>query len=725
MKRWIMVSNRLPLSHDPITGETRLSSGGLVSALTGIRNNINKLWIGLDPKSEQLLSGKEGEIEYQGVAVNEDLYHLYYNGLSNDVLWPLFHYEGGMVHFNREEWQAYRDVNQLLANSIDSLIQDDQETVWVHDFHLFLLPAMLRKLRPNIRIGFFLHIPFPSSEIFRQLPVRDEILTGILGADLIGFHDYSYLRHFCNTIYSLLGINSDMVSADYQNRRISLGAFPVSIDTASFQEAAKQPIVERLRRKYKKNYQVILGVDRLDYIKGLPLKLKAFRELLSANPHLVGKVQLIQIAIPTRQDVTVYQKLKEEVERLVGEINGKFGSADYVPIVYIYNTVPFDELLSLYRLADCLLVTSRRDGMNLVALEFIAAQSPATPGVVVISEFAGASATLSHALKINPWDIEQTAEILNTALSLTIHQRRNQHKPMIKYLESYDATNWAASFMTALYKTREFKSLEKLIRLDAQHLPKNLQTISKHPKLIVTDYDGTLVPFASRPEDATLPKSVADQLRKFIDAGHHILVVSGRSASFLDQQFSNLNVSLAAEHGAVVKLKRSSASKWRSLVTTQIQRWYPTAWQMMKDYSSRVPESHVERKKYAIVWHFRESPATFASYMALKLAEELAAGLANQPVEILAGNHIVEARAIEANKGMFLRWFLKEHPQFESNDDFPSCIVAGDDRTDEDLFKAVDQERCLTIKIGPGISNARYRVDTPDQYLEIMNSLLL
>ncbi len=725
MKRWLMISNRLPVSKDPSTGEIKLSSGGLVSALGGIRNGIPKLWIGLEPRengdlSSPALTGKEGEITYRGVPVDAHLYDRYYNGISNDVLWPLCHYEGGLVHFNGEDWQAYVRINQILADAIAAEARDD-ESVWIHDFHLFLLPAMLRKLKPSLHIGFFLHIPFPSSEIFRQLPVREEILEGIMGADLIGFHDYSYLRHFCNALHAVLGIGSDMLSAEYEGRRVTLGAFPVSIDTKSFQTMSRSPEVEKILRRYRHSFRglkLILGVDRLDYIKGLRLKLHSFREMLSRNPELVGQVQLLQIAVPTRQDVPVYIELKEEVERLVGEINGSFGRADYAPVLYIYNSIPFDELLALYRLADCLLVSSRRDGMNLVALEFIAAQSPTRPGVVVLSEFAGASATLSHALTINPWDVEKTADVLKKALTLTDAERRDMHQPMLKYLMNYSATDWAASFMKSLEKTRTLPIPERLIRLRSAELDETIREEARNVRLIVCDYDGTLVPIQPRPEDAYLRDDDREFIQSLVDAGYELLIISGRSASFLEEQFGTLPVTLAAEHGATMRPKHSR--KWKQLVTTQIQRWYPVAETLMQDYTNRVPGSVVEKKKYAIVWHYRQSPTSFAAYMALKLGEELSYGLANQPVEILPGNRIVEARAVEANKGMFLRRYLKENPDFHNQ-----LLVAGDDRTDEDLFRAVETEQAITIKVGPGASSARYRIDSPAGLRQVLTELLL
>ena len=721
-----MISNRLPVSKDPFTGETKLSSGGLVSALGGIHNDITKLWIGLEPQHftdgqpASTLSERHGEIEFRGVAVDHDQYDLYYNGISNDMLWPLFHYEGSLVHFSREAWAAYVHVNQLLADTVAEEALDD-ETVWIHDFHLFLVPHMLRRRRPSVRIGFFLHIPFPSSEVFRQLPMREEILYGILGADLIGFHDYSYIRHFGNALHAVLGIDSDLLSLNFDGRRITLGAFPVSIDTQSFVEKAKSLPVSKILRRYKRTFrdvQVILGVDRLDYVKGLLLKLRSFRELLHSNPELVGKVQLIQIAIPTRQDVADYAKLKNDLEQLVGEINGQFGRADYNPIFYIYNTVDFDELLALYRLADCLLVSSRRDGMNLVALEYIASQSTSHPGIVVLSEFTGASATLSHALKINPWDVEKSADVLKKALSLDYKKRREMHQPMLRYLMNYNATDWATSFMKALEQTRSLPVFEKLIRLTPDNIEDEFLNRLRNTKLFVFDYDGTLVPLREQPADAYLRDHERQLITALLHNGYQIIIVSGRPASFLEQQFANLPVTLVAEHGAMIR--NINTTKWKTLITNQVQRWYPIAETLMKHYTIRVPGSIVEKKKHSIAWHYRQSPESFASYMSLKLAEELASGLSNLPVEILNGNKIVEARSMQANKGAFLRKYLADYPQNKQN-----LVVAGDDRTDEDMFQAlIESDDVITIKVGQGPSVARYLCQSPEHLNLILQNLI-
>ncbi|RYX98311.1 trehalose-6-phosphate synthase, partial [bacterium] len=431
-------SNRLPFTKDKKTGEFIPTSGGLVSALSGIETNEKTIWAGIAPdgmsESEWALLPEQIQESYSPVFVPPDLYDRYYNGIANDVLWPLFHYEGSLIQFSWKDWQSYCEVNIMVASAIADAAKEN-DSVWIHDFHLFLVPKYLRNLRPDLKIGFFLHIPFPSSEVFRQLPSRKEILEGILSADLVGFHDYSYLRHFCDAADTLLHNNSNMLFIDYNGKKVNLGVFPISIDTEKFIAASDSSEVAEIYQKYsqeiKDNY-LILSVDRLDYIKGVLIRLKAFRDLLVANKELRGKVTLLQIAIPTRQNVTQYMNLKSQMEQMIGEINGEFGKPDYVPVRYIYSSVSFNELVALYRLADALLVTSRRDGMNLVSLEYIASQPESDPGMVILSEFTGASSILSHAIPINPWDIEGTSNAIKYTINMTQEERINRNSPMLK-----------------------------------------------------------------------------------------------------------------------------------------------------------------------------------------------------------------------------------------------------------------------------------------------------
>lgn len=724
--RWIIVSNRLPFSRFE-QGELKPSSGGLVTALKGVHTQSEMCWVGvapdgMTPEDWQQLPAEQTQ-NYVPIFPETEAYERYYNGIANDVFWPLFHYEGGRIKFDPDNWDAYQQLNFQFCEAIVKMAQPG-DFIWVHDFHLFLLPQYLREQGLQGRIGFFLHIPFPSSELFKQLPVRKALLKGMLGADLIGFHDYAYLRHFCNSLQEILALDSNMLSLRWQDRQIRLGVFPVSIDVPHFMQTAAGQATEACLQHFAKDKRyphLILGVDRLDYSKGLQLKLQIFKSLLEMHPELQGQVSLLQIAIPTRQDVEEYQKLRAEFERMVGEINGAFSQPNYVPIQYMYSSVSFEELLALYRLADVMLVTSRRDGMNLVALEYVVSQQLKQSGVLVLSEFTGAASMLSSALMINPWDICASAETVHEALMMTPTERQQRIQIMQDFLKGYTASDWAQSFMEELAEdgSDHVRSLRQIeIRVDEPSFMEGFLKQINGSLLLFLDYDGTLVPIEAEPSLATLPPETYALLEELTRHPQlEVVVISGRDAQFMSQQFKGLPISLAAEHGA--KLFDHHRGDWISLIWTAIDGWYPSAERIMLDYAKRVPRSMVEYKEYSIAWHYRLSPVKFARYQARKLKEELEIGLSNLPVSILAGSKVIEARAVEAHKGYFIRNYLEsyfsEHPH-------PSIMAIGDDVTDEDMMLAVP-ESSLTIKVGPAQTHARYRLPMQADVLQLLQML--
>lgn len=724
--RWIIVSNRLPFGLTE-SGELRPSSGGLVTALSGVHTSAPMIWVGIAPPGmtpeawfEQPASVRDA---YEPVFVSDSLYDKYYNGIANDVFWPLFHYEGARIKFDPANWEAFKQVNHILADAIAE-IAEPGDHVWIHDFHLILLPQYLRQRKLDIEIGFFLHVPFPSSELFRQLPVRVEILEGLLGADLIGFHDYAYLRHFCNSLLTIMDIESNMLNLHWQGRELRLGVFPVSIDVAHFIETAASAKTQAQLERYReaKNYpSLILGVDRLDYTKGLLLKLGIFKALLESHPELIGQVSLLQLAIPTRQDVEEYQKLRAEFERMVGEINGAYSRPNYTPIQYMYSSVAFEELLALYRLADVMLITSTRDGMNLVALEYIVSQNMEHPGMVVLSEFTGAASMLSSALIINPWDSRGAARQVHAALQMPVAERRGRMLAMQSFLKGYSASDWAQAFMDELeevFTASPAKAAQlEIVTTDAAALNAFVAEIPR-PTLLFLDYDGTLVPLEAEPHLAVLKPGTRQLLERLCRRQDlEIVVLSGRDAAFLSQQFEGLPITLAAEHGA--KLYESHRREWVSLIWTSIDAWYPSAEKIMQDYQRRVPNSLVERKEFSIAWHYRRSPVKFARYQANKLKAELETGLSNLPVSVLSGDKVIEARAVEANKGYFIRNFLESrHSERLSG----GILGIGDDVTDEDMMQALP-EGSLTIKVGSARSWARFRLPKQVDVIRLLEAL--
>lgn len=722
----IFVSNRLPFNVDSKTGEIQRGSGGLVSALMGVSLDEPFSWVGFETsvKNANILLKKAPliapNLQCRPVLLEKDLYEKYYDGFSNDTIWPLFHYEGHLVNFQRENWNAYVEANRRMADEI-AKIASPNDTVWIHDFHFLMLPKFLREKCPQVKIGFFLHIPFPSAEVFRQLPVRHEIMESLAQCDLIGFHEHSYLRQFIVALKLIAGVESSFFKADVGDHTLRMGVYPISIDSESFMQKARSDEVATLTNQYHALSQVpfvILGVDRLDYTKGLELKLRGFQRALKKYPELVGKISFLQVAVPTRQKVPYYAKIKRDIDQLVGSINGEFAKPHYTPVNYIFNSVQETQLLSLYRSANVALVTSKRDGMNLVAMEYIMAQDIETPGVLILSEFAGAASFLADALIINPWDVDEIADAIYRAFTMPVEERAERLGNMQTIMARYSATKWAQGFLNDLDEA------EKDRKLAVSYLPTQraawpegfVRKLEAQPKIrLVLDYDGTLVPLNRKPERAILMANMQEMLRQ-LQHRMDVYIISGRSRRFLENQLGNLDkVYLVAEHGAFVKAPNG---EWQSRVSSDVQFWYPQVEKVMKDYAERVPLSAVELKETSLVWHYRESPTDFAEFQAKKLDEELQTALANAPVVVMAGSKIVEAKAIECNKGNFLRSIMLEP------EDASFYICLGDDRTDEDMFRVVG-DRGIAIKIGLGATTAQYRLHSQAEVLKFFNQLEL
>lgn len=720
-RRWIIVSNRLPYQYDAETHSLKLSSGGLVTAITGIHTAAEKIWVGAVLEDElphwQNVDPPQSatELAYDMVTVSATDYDHYYNGFCNDVLWPLFHYQSERVQFRHDDWDAYQRVNLAFAEKLNEIATPD-DLIWIHDFQLSLVPQYLKQLNPELTVGWFLHIPFPSSELYLELPVRNELLNGILASDLVGFHDYAYVKHFCSTVQRILGIETSLFAINYRHHQTAIGVFPVSIDFNQFNKAAQRPEVIKLAEKYRIADFTFLGVDRLDYSKGIDLKIRAYYNLLLEHPELHEKVALIQVAIPTRQDVDEYVKLRLDIEQLVSEVNGKFATPSWSPIHYLFHPVTFEELISLYRAADCLVVTSKRDGMNLVSLEYVAAQQLEDPGMVLISEFTGAKSLLSQAVAINPRDVEGTAKKMFAVINMSRESRQHACQMMMDYLRNYTATDWGKAFIAKLteIKTRD-KQEEVLLIEDSQSFIKNYITKHKANKyLLFLDYDGTLVPICNNPEDAVLAPKTRDLLQRLTQLPFlEVVIISGRDQYFLAQQLEGLDVYMAAEHGALFYDKQS----WNNLALSDSNEWYQNTLHMMRDYTKLVPGSFVEQKNFCLSWHYRKAPSEFAEQHALKLNGELENGLSQFPARLIHGKKVIEVCATEANKGVFVHWFLEN---FAATD---YGFAIGDDRTDEDVFAELKSTHFETIRVGLGPTFAKSRLATQKLVMKFLMAL--
>ncbi|DAA76524.1 alpha,alpha-trehalose-phosphate synthase [Trichophyton mentagrophytes] len=462
--RLLLVSNRLPITISRSSQgkyESSMSSGGLVSGLSGLSKTTKFQWYGWPglevPFDEVDIFKKKLKEDYNAVPVfiDNDLADRHYNGFSNSILWPLFHYHPGDITFDESAWEAYQEANRLFAQAIARDVKDG-DLVWVHDYHLMLLPSMLREeigdSKKDVKIGFFLHTPFPSSEIYRILPVRNELLLGVLHCDLIGFHTYDYARHFLSSCSRILGLPTTPNGVEFLGKIVTVGAFPIGIDPEKFTEGLKREKVQKriaaLQQKFQ-GVKLMVGVDRLDYIKGVPQKLHAFEVFLTDHPEWIGKVVLVQVAVPSRQDVEEYQNLRAVVNELVGRINGRFGTVEFMPIHFLHKSVNFDELIALYAVSDVCIVSSTRDGMNLVSYEYIATQRDRN-GVLILSEFAGAAQSLNGSLIINPWNTEELAAAYKEAVTMSPEKRKLNYTKLERYINKYTSAFWGHSFVSEL-----------------------------------------------------------------------------------------------------------------------------------------------------------------------------------------------------------------------------------------------------------------------------------
>ena len=719
----IIVSNRLPIHLEKRESDwmSSPSSGGLVSALDPLKQEMKFLWIGWAgaavPENEQpsVREMFNRSSAYQPVFLSNEEVEKFYNGFSNSVLWPLFHYFPERVDFSLPFWDEYKKGNEKFAAVVLDACKDDT-LVWVHDYHLLLLPKLLREARPKLRIGFFLHIPFPSSELYRLLPVRRELLEGVLGSDLIGFQTHDYARYFAVTCSRILGLEIHPTELRYGDRKILYGTYPIGIDPKIFGKEIDRKRESPLRTELNERYssvKLVLGVDRSDYSKGLPHKLRGFERFLELHPEWKGKVVLLQVAVPSRTDVREYQRQKDELDQLVGRINGRFGAPGYTPIQYFVRDFSFEELCALYERADVLLVTSIRDGMNLVCLEYSVCQRK-RHGVLVLSEFAGAARSLSGALLINPWETQGVANAIHQALAMEEPERAKRAAENYQYAKTFSANGWATRFLGDL-RTKVISIISETEDLRAHFLNLKIDYVRAAKRFILLDYDGTLVPFAMDPKDAKPPKELLAILGRLSGNPKNLVyVISGRTTEDLDKWFGQSQTGLAAEHGMF--LRKMGSGEWKTL-TSLVTEWKEQVAKILKDHADRIPGSFVEEKKTGLAWHYRAVNEKFGEWQALELKIHLEETLTNLPVTVMQANKVVEVRPVGINKGLLIRHI------WEEVDTTSSFVLAmGDDQSDEEMFEALPPTT-WTCRVGVAPTRARFNLRRSDEVLEILNEL--
>ncbi|MFV0592162.1 MAG: bifunctional alpha,alpha-trehalose-phosphate synthase (UDP-forming)/trehalose-phosphatase [Draconibacterium sp.] len=728
MTRLIIASNRLPVKIDKDNDKMQItpSAGGLATGLKSYHKGNNSVWIGWpgiipqsDKEAAEVMSLLEQE-QCLPVFLDEELITNYYDGFSNATLWPLFHYFTEFTEFRERYWKAYRKVNELFAQTIiDNAKENDQ--VWVHDYQLLLVPQILREKRPDLTIGFFLHIPFPSYEIIRTLPWREEIIEGLLGADLIGFHTYDYARHFISSVKRLLGYDVEFSQIKLDHRKVFVDVFPMGIDYKKFDRLASEIQSKSIQERSQvhqdidrflmsmPNRKLILSIDRLDYTKGIPQRLKAFRHFLRKYPEYLERVSLIMLTVPSRTDVEQYQNLKNEVDVLVGSINGEFGRLNRNPVIYFYRSMPLENLIELYSSADVALLTPLRDGMNLVAKEYVASKVK-QKGVLVLSEMAGASKELGEAIAVNPNNIADTADAIYQALTMDDDERTKTMRAMQKRIRRYDIHKWAKEFMKTLSGTVEKQSDYHARKVSASIKNKIFNDFEKSgTRVIFLDYDGTLQRFFDNPQAAGPDPELYSILDKLSNVENtRLVLVSGRDRETFNKWFGNRNYTLIAEHGAWIK-KVGEGWKERKPINSE---WKENILPVLESYVDRTPGSLIEEKTYSLVWHYRKADIELGALRALELLHDVSNMIYNQDLEILEGKKVIEIKVSGINKGIAASEFLHEHPA-----EFSMAI--GDDWTDEFLFKELP-EKAHTIKVGSENSVAKYYLTN---YLEVRKFL--
>jgi trehalose 6-phosphate synthase/phosphatase len=725
--RLVLVSYRLPFRW--YRNKVVQSSGGLVSAILALtggatatqRFSRRTVWIGnTEDTPEELGRVQEqvGDFELAAVHLEHKLDDKYYGGFCNDMIWPLFHYCPMLATFDPTYFEAYRRANESFVRTVEKTLQPN-DLIWIHDYHLMLLPAMIRERFPNANIGFFLHIPFPSFEVFRLMPRswREALLRGILGADLAGFHTFDYTQYFLRAVRRSLGMETTMNSLSVEDRLVKAETFPLGIDYARFAGAVQDKEVQQERSRLARalgDKKLIFSVDRLDYSKGLLHRLLGFERFLEKHPRWREKIVFNMVVIPSRESVARYQDMKKEIEATVGRINGAYGSFTWRPVIYQYQSLRFPEMVALYNLSDVGLITPIRDGMNLVAKEYLACQA-VNPGVLILSEMAGAAAELSEAILINPTDTAELADAIAKALDMPLPERRAVLERMQRRLQTYDVFAWTEDFFDTMDRVKQEQHVLK-VRLISRSIEN--QIVEKYEKaarrIVFLDYDGTLVPFSRDPEAAVPDEQMLARLKRLAtDPRNTAVIISGRKQEFLDKWFADLPIILIAEHGAFI---RTPPADWNSEVDAD-PTWKQQVLPVMQRYTDRCTGAFIEDKRLSLVWHYRSADPDISLLRSQELVDELRELVSRDSrLQILEGHKVIEIKKAGYDKGSIALRLLGQ-----ATYDF--ILAIGDDKTDEDLFRCLPSE-AVTVKIGMSPSTARYNLKNQHEVIRLMGHIV-
>jgi trehalose 6-phosphate synthase/phosphatase len=702
------------------------SVGGLATALGTFYKSCPSLWVGWP--GIELGKANEEKLELEAKLYTENCYPVflsqndiegYYLGFCNNTIWPLFHYFPEFAIYEKDNWQIYEKVNRDFADIITE-VAEPGDIIWVQDYHLMLLPKLIREKLPDAIIGYFLHIPFPSYEIFRLLPWRRQILEGLLGADLVGFHTYDYAQHFLNSVHSLLGYENILgriaITDHIADHITKADVFPIGIDFQRYYSTSKSPVVRNHVSKFRtklSNRRTILSIDRLDYTKGIPERLRAFDLFLEKHPEYREKIVFVLVVVPSRTKVEQYAALKKHVDEYVGTLNGKYGTIGWVPIWYLYRSLSFNYLVALYKMADIALITPIRDGMNLISKEYLATKTDRN-GILILSETAGAAKELGEAIIINVNNPDEIVQALEEALVMPKKEQKERNRIMQKRLKRYDVVRWANEFVGRLIHTHELKNEMEAILLNDE--TKNI-LVSNYEKskqrLLLLDYDGTLTPFSNRPEEAFPSKELRKLLKRLAkDQSNELVLISGRDKHTLEKWFGGLGMGLVAEHGAWTKER---GKHWRTLAPLATD-WKEEIHPILELFVDRTPGSFIEEKDFSLGWHYRKAEPKLGEIRARELVTDLLNLSTNLNLQVLEGSRVVEVKNTNINKGQAALQWIQKNPW-----DF--IIAIGDDMTDEDIFKVLPK-RAKSIKVGFSTSAAQYYLRSPSQVISLLTEMV-
>lgn len=723
MSKTIIVSNRLPVKITEKEGEYVLnpSEGGLATGLGSIYRQGYNIWIGwpgidVSEEAQPQIREQLQTLNLMPVYLTQEEINNYYEGFSNEVLWPVFHYMSVYARYEQVYWDFYYQVNSKFRDAVLQ-VAEPGDVIWIHDYQLLLLPGMIRSEAPDVAIGYFQHIPFPSYELFRLIPWRCELLEGMLGADLLGFHTFDDSHHFLNAVTRLLPVNASANVVMVNDRAVIAETFPMGIDNQKFEQLSHDPEVLRQMESLKESFQqthMVLSIDRLDYSKGIIQRLQAFELFLQLYPEYVEKVILYMIVVPSRDSVPQYKELRDAIDMLAGGINARFRTINWHPINYFYRSFPIETLAALYNFADVGLVTPMRDGMNLVSKEYVASRKN-NDGVLILSEMAGASKELIDALIVNPNNIGAIARALHEALNMPEAEQERRMKQMRQVVGKFNISHWVKLFMARLQEVKQMQQsmLARRMSLDMQSTVRNAYKKSAK-RAIFLDYDGTLVGFQSNIDLASPDQDLYHLLKTLSDdPANHVVMISGRKHETLEEWLGHLPMDLIAEHGA---WKRKYGEDWVMLPGLTAQ-WKQDILPILDTYMDRTPGSFIEEKSYSLVWHYRKVETGLGELRANELMNTLRYFTNDIGLQILPGDKVIEIKNIEINKGKAALTWLQDR-------EFDFMLAIGDDYTDEDIFKTLPPE-AVTIKVGSQVSAARYYLRSHQEVRAFLRALVL